>query len=149
MDAADATDIVTDPETRAVLDRLRVLCDEIDPVPDDLVATIGFALEKAEPGTEFLRSAARRENGRSRVRVFDGTDTTVLLAVTESGGVTVRLDGWVAPAGACRVRLRTAAGVLEVSATAAGRFTYKSVRRGLAQISLCRNRSVATPALVL
>ncbi|ONI79946.1 hypothetical protein ALI144C_24825 [Actinosynnema sp. ALI-1.44] len=149
MDAADATRVTADPETQAVLDRLRVLCDEIDPVPDDLADTVGFALDHTNPGDEILRLVARHADDRSRVRVFDGPGRTVLIAVTESGAVTVRVDGWVVPAGACRVRLCTAAGVLEVSANASGRFTYDFVRRGPAKISFSGNGPVSTPVLLL
>nr|WP_157527288.1 hypothetical protein [Kibdelosporangium sp. MJ126-NF4] len=134
------------------IDRLVTQERAVDPVPDDLAAMVDFALDHESPDAEFLRPVSRHRNDRSRMLTFEGAGKTVLIAITEDADVTVRVDGWVAPAAACRVRLRTAAGVLEVSASATGRFTYASVHRGLAQISLCRNRSVcsvATPTLVL
>ncbi|ALG09636.1 hypothetical protein [Kibdelosporangium phytohabitans] len=147
--AGDATDALTDPADQEVVERLRILCDEIDPVPAGLADTVGFALEHTDPGGETLRPVTQGADDRSRVRVFGGADTTILISVVESGAVTVRVDGWVAPAAACRVRLRTTAGVLEVSANAAGRFTYAAVRRGPAKISLCGKDCVSTPALRL
>lgn len=145
MDAADAV----------VLGNIQALWEEIDPIPDDLVSMVDFALDVAGPDTEFLRPgtryalAAARGDEQTRLITFEGTSLTIMINLSVNTDNTVRVDGWIVPAGSHQVELRTTTGVLPVSSSTTGRFAYESVRRGLAQLSVYHNGLVSTPSILL
>ena len=145
-----------------LLARLRRLWQSIDPAPDDLADRALFALDLDDLDTEFelLRltergdalagTRATAEPSASMVThiTFAGQSTTVMLAV---GPAAVRpdqrrIDGWIAPAGACRVVAHTADGETLSTADETGRFVLADVPAGMLRLLIFLHRTAAEAA---
>jgi hypothetical protein len=149
----------TDEDGR-ILDRLRDLYTTLDPMPDDLVTLTRFALEIESLDADGVEIATRREDGRlaasgtrgtERVRVitFDSDSLTVMIRVTATDGATLRIDGWIAPAGRHAIELRTAANPMDVTSDENGRFAFDDVPGGMTQFAIDQrgDHTVITPAI--
>jgi len=131
----------------SALAQLRRLYAEGDPVPDDLVARVTFSLALDEVFDEVARItrvpvdalATRSESAagtRTETLTFTADRLTAMVTVTRQGPGRLRLDGWLAPSGAYRVRLRLQDGPLhEVLADAQGRFSFEDLAEGFGQLS--------------
>jgi hypothetical protein len=131
----------------ATLDAVRRLYEEADPVPDDLVERIGFALALDEVYDEVARMtrlpldalatrSASAEGTRTGTLTFSAERMTVMVTVTRVSVGALRLDGWIAPPDTCLVRLRMqAGGEHEVLADAQGRFSLDPLPEGFGQLS--------------
>lgn len=151
----------------AILAGLRDLYTAVDPMPDDLVDRVRFALElehfdvevfrRLTPPEAELEAAGARGSEESRTVTFDSESLTVMVSITPLGDRTVRLDGWLAPPGGHEIELRTASGPVTVNADAQGRFAIDGVPRGLAQLvvrpfaaaPVSQARTVVTPSIVV
>jgi hypothetical protein len=142
----------------ALLEGVRELYTQLDPVPADLVDRVQFALALEELDVEVFRlatadrvPAAVRGAEETRTITFDSDSLTVMFSVSPSGATTVRLDGWLAPPAAHRVELRTESGPIQTDADEDGRFAVEGVPRGLAQLVVhpSGSRAVVTPSVVL
>jgi hypothetical protein len=149
----------------AILDNLRALYAEADPMPGDLVERVRFALALEDVDVEVFRlcteqemaTAGARGHEESRTVTFDSDSLTIMISITPTGHDQVRLDGWLAPPGSHAVELRTAVGQLTTTADVQGRFALDSVPHGLAQLVVHPDRaddsapprSVVTPAIVI
>jgi hypothetical protein len=167
-----------DPLTEAdflLLDEIRRLTEADDPVPDELVPIIRFAMEMqnldeevswlsaASPAPADVRGGEVEDEVGTRTITFEGDGDSLTIMVRISGGADargVRIDGWLAPPAAHRVELRTPAGELATVADEQGRFVLDDVPHGLAQLvvrPLCApsdaesgpGLTVTTPAIVL
>jgi len=99
-----------------VLDTLRDMWTERDPVPPDLAARICFALELedlevelAQLGEELGLAGARGEE-QARTVTFTSASLSVMVTLGEAVGGVVRVDGWIADGGGLLVTLRRGAG---------------------------------------
>lgn len=131
----------------ATLSRVRAVYDEIDPVPADLVDRVKFSLALDELYDEVARmtrvpqdaSATRSDPAqgtRTETLTFSADRLTAMVTVNRVGMGRLRLDGWIAPAEPCEVRLRIqGGGDHEVLADAHGRFSFDDLEEGFGQLS--------------
>jgi hypothetical protein len=126
---------------------LRALYDATDPVPLDLVDRVRFSLALDEMFDEVARMtrvpldalAVRSEQPagtRTETLTFSADRLTAMVTVSRVAGGQLRLDGWLAPPQAYRVRLRLQGrGQLEVLADDQGRFVFDRLEEGFGQLS--------------
>jgi hypothetical protein len=143
---AELSDEPVDDRDLAALRQVRALYDAIDPMPDDLVERIGFALALDEMYDEVARMSrmpvdalsVRGEQTAKRTEslTFSADQFTAMVTVTRPAPDRLRLDGWLAPAGPWRVRLRLqGGGESETLADADGRFSFEGLPEGFGQLS--------------
>ena len=149
----------------AILADMRDMYSATDPVPGALVDQVLFAVALADFDLEVcqvhaaadLAMAGDRAEEPSRTITFDGESLTVMVTISPGEGGTVRLDGWLAPAAAFRVELRTVGGSMATTADDGGRFALDDVPHGLAQLVVRPTeaaltsgvKGVVTPSIVL
>jgi len=156
-----------DDTDRVLLDRLAAVAGRLDPVPADLDDRVLFALalddgdavaaEVARLSDEQLVGSGARAPERTRTITFDADSRTIMVTLVERPDGTVRIDGWLAPAVAVPVELRSGgagadAATETVSSDEAGRFVFEGVPHGLAQLRVGSpggGARVVTPSLVL
>ena len=131
----------------ATLEQVRALYDATDPVPVDLVERVHFSLALDEMFDEVARMTrvpldamgVRGDQGaatRTETLTFSADQLTAMVTVSRVGPGRLRLDGWLAPSGPCRVRLRIQGGPeLEVVADEQGRFSFDRLEEGFGQLS--------------
>jgi hypothetical protein len=173
MTEADAAGERLDETDRAILDHVRTAHALVDPPPGDLNARVRFAIalenadiELARLADDVLVGSGARSTERTRTMTFDADSLTVMVAVADITDAELRLDGWLAPAGALRVELRIAGAGPDVRrasrqtrADEAGRFVFDGVGHGLVQLLVHREggaepgagtaASVVTPSFML
>jgi hypothetical protein len=144
---AELSEARLDDVDAATLERVRSVFAEGDPVPEDLVERIHFSLALDEMYDEVARMtrvpldalAVRGEQTagtRTETLTFSADRLTAMVTVSRVGPGELRLDGWLAPPEACRVRLRIQQGPThEVLADAQGRFSFESLTEGFAQLT--------------
>ena len=155
----DATDL-------ALLAEIRDTAELLDPVPADLVQRVQFALELealdievgrlvgAERDTELVGA---RGDELSRTITFDSDSLTIMIRISSAAGGTVRMDGWLAPAAAHEIEVRTLGGSLRSCADEEGRFVVEAIPRGITQVVVrtsanqpdADGRTVVTPSIVV
>ena len=146
--SADVEALATAPmdrEDEALLRELDLLLRRTDPVPDDLVERVQFALALDELHAE-VAEMTRLSHDALAVRAdptveaattsltFKTDAFTAMVTVTRTGDDVFRLDGWVAPAVPLRVVARMQEGVVEVESDASGRFVVEELPGGFAQL---------------
>ena len=131
----------------ATLARVQQLYADVDPVPADLTERVHFALALDEMFDEVARMtrlpadalAVRGERAvgtRTETLTFSADRLTAMVTVSRLAPDRLRLDGWLAPPEAYRVRLRLQDGPqLEVVADAQGRFRFEELADGFGQLS--------------
>jgi len=143
-----------------VLSRIAQLYAELDPVPDDLVDRLQFAIsldalevELAELQLGSGELVAARAEAASAVKTltFTSDSLTTTVNISTDGPDRVRIDGWIAPGGASLVELHQGSLVRQVQADEDGRFVFTDVEHALTRF-LIRPQStdalpVATPAV--
>lgn len=129
------------------LEEVRRLYDATDPVSGDLVDRIRFSLaldEMFEEVAGMTRVPLEALTVRSEQAAGTRTDTltfsaqrlTSMVTVSRLGRGRLRLDGWLAPPGECRVRLRIQGGdPRETVADQDGRFSFDGLAEGFGQLS--------------
>jgi hypothetical protein len=136
LDAADAS----------TLSELRALYDTADRVPADLVERVNFSLALDEMFDEVARMtrvpmdtlAVRGDSTGTRTETltFSADRLTAMVTVSRVSTGELRLDGWLAPPGAWRVRLRLQGkGAREEVADEQGRFSFEGLAEGFGQLS--------------
>jgi hypothetical protein len=146
-----------DDEDRAVLDRLAAIYELLDPPPADLDERVRFAIALDDVDADvallvpdvLLGSGARASEG-TRTITFEAESRSIMITITELPDRQLRLDGWLAPAGAIRVELRLPEPVPSriVTCDEAGRFTIVGVAPGLAQLLVHPPDGDAAPRVV-
>lgn len=119
---------------------------EVDPVPEDLVGRVQFALALDEVYSEVaqitrvpLDALAVRSDPAAEVRTetltFSADRLTAMVTVTRTAPEELRVDGWIAPPEVMRVRLRMQEGSQQVVTDDTGRFVFSGLPEGFAQLS--------------
>jgi hypothetical protein len=136
-----------DETDAALLDELADVLTLAEPVPDDLVARVQFALALDEVYAEVAEitrvqhdALAVRSDPTAEMRTetltFTAERVTAMVTVSRAGSDQLRLDGWLAPGAPARVVLRMQEGTQEVTADDAGRFAFDGVPEGFAQLTI-------------
>jgi len=149
----------------AILDGIREIFGQADPMPADLPERIRFSLALRDLEAEVARLVeqedprlvAARGAEPGRTITFDSDSLTIMIRIDPNQDGTVRVDGWLAPRQRREIEVRTAAGALLVASDEQGRFAFASVPRGTARLAVRAagqgqggsGRSVVTPALIL
>ena len=149
----------------AILDGIREMFEQADPMPADLPERIKFSLALRDLEAEVARLVeqedprlvAARGAEPGRTITFDSDSLTIMIRIDPNQDGTVRVDGWLAPRQRREIEVRTAAGALLVASDEQGRFAFASVPRGTARLSVRpgergqggSGRPVVIPALVL
>ena len=138
--ALDDTDATT-------LAAVRALYDATDPVPSDLVERVNFSLALDEMFEEVARMtrvpldtlAVRGDQStgtRTETLTFSADRLTAMVTVSRVAPGQLRLDGWLAPPGQWRVRLRLQGkGARDEVADEQGRFSFDGLDEGFGQLS--------------
>lgn len=144
---AGLADQPLDDVDAATLQQVRALYDATDPVPGDLAARIHFSLALDEMFDEVARMtrvpidamATRGDPSagtRTETLTFSADRLTAMVTVARVGPGRLRLDGWLAPPAAYRVRIRIQeGGEHEVRADEQGRFSFDRLTEGFGQLS--------------
>jgi hypothetical protein len=164
---AELADQPIDEVDAATLEQVRALYDAKDGVPEDLVERIRFSLALDEMFDEVARMsrvpldalAVRSEpptGTRTETLTFSADRLTAMVTVSRVGSGHLRLDGWLAPPEAFRVRIRLqGGGDREVVADTQGRFSFDRLEEGFGQLSFHRvdddaaENAVVTPLFQL
>ena len=159
-----ADDQAPDESDLAILDGVRELFQAADPMPASLPERIRFWLALRDLEAEVARLCAEdgqpvlatRGAEQSRTITFDSDSLTIMIRVDANPDGTVRIDGWLAPPQSRTIELRTTAETLITDADDGGRFAFRQVPRGMAQLVARAGRdpdgpgpAVVAPALVL
>ena len=134
----------TRPTSRLLAD-VATMLDTVDPVPDDLVQRIQFALALDEVYDEVARMSRVHDDALAvRTELTDATRTetltfsaerlTAMVTLSAAAPGRVRIDGWVSPPGVRRVGLRMQGLDDEVHTDESGRFVADAVREGFVQL---------------
>jgi hypothetical protein len=148
-----------------LLDEIREMFQDADPMPTDLPERIRFFLSLRDLEVEVARLAAGegllaaeiRGAEQSRTITFDSDSLTIMIRIDANDDGTARIDGWLAPPQRREIEMKTAGDPLIVSSDEQGRFVFDQVPRGTAQLVLRpaeqglgeAGRTVVTPALIL
>jgi hypothetical protein len=148
-----------------ILDGIRELYAQADPMPPDLPQQIMFTLAmrnlEAEVarivGEDEPRLAAVRGEEQSRTVTFDSDSLTIMIRIDENKDGSVRIDGWLAPPLPREIELQTATEPQRAASDAQGRFAFARVPHGTARLVVAAlgdehggpGRPVVTPHLVL
>jgi hypothetical protein len=138
----------------AVLGELRDMFDDLDPVPGDLVERVKFSLALDEVFEEVARMTRvpleelgvrgdAQQGTRTETLTFSAERLTAMVTVSRMGQGRLRIDGWLAPAESCRVRLRIqGASSRETVCDDDGRFSFEDLDEGFGQLSFHPLRGV-------
>lgn len=144
---AELADQPIDDVDAATLELVRALYDANDGVPVDLVERVRFSLALDEMFDEVARMSrvpldalgVRSEQStgiRTETLTFSADRLTAMVTVSRIGAGQLRLDGWIAPPEACRVRIRLqGGGDREAVSDAQGRFSFDRLDDGFGQLS--------------
>jgi hypothetical protein len=143
-----------DAEDLRVLDELRDLHTELDPMPPELVACAQFAVD-LDSGFDIARigqteelAGARGEPAR-QITFECGDEVALMVQLQVHDDGHVRIDGWLTPPD-CDLELRTSTSTTPVETSSAGRFVIDDVGHGLVQFVVrAEDTTVVTPAIIL
>ncbi|HET6209668.1 MAG TPA: hypothetical protein VFD94_04755 [Jatrophihabitans sp.] len=145
-----------------VLSRVARLYDTVDPVPDDLVDRLQFAItldalhvELATlqlTGSGELAMRGAEQVNAMKTLTFSSESVTTMVTINPDGPDRVRIDGWAAPGAHASVELHQGNTIREVVADADGRFVFNDVEHGLTRLVIraadpASHPPVATPAV--
>lgn len=147
----------------AILDGIRELFAQADPMPADLPEQIKFALAVHRLEAEVAcivsedepRLAAVRGEEHSRTITFDADSLTIMIRIDRNTDGTLRIDGWLAPPQRREVELQTTADPQRAASDDQGRFAFTRVPHGTARLVVTAPAGgpggppVVTPHLVL
>ena len=134
-----------DGSDEAVLAEVAAMLQTLDPMPEDLVERMQFAIaldevfdEVAEMTRVLDDALAVRSDITDAVRTqtvtFSAERLTAMVTLSESGPGRVRIDGWISPAGVRRVGVRMQGADLDVNSDESGRFVVQDLREGFVQL---------------
>jgi hypothetical protein len=152
-----------------ILSGVKNLWTTVDPMPTTLLDRIKFAVELENVDLEVMRlteltePAAARGDEQSRLITFDSESLTIMVSIRQNTDGTIRVDGWLTPAGCHPIELRASnngegadSRTLTVLITTVsdedGRFVLDTIPSGMAQLVVRPDgtrRTVTTPAIAL
>jgi hypothetical protein len=149
-----------------ILDGIRDLFEQADPMPPDLPERIRFSLAMRGLEAEVARLTAADDDHdlvaargaeHSRTITFDSASLTIMIRIDSNEDGTVRIDGWLAPPQRREIEMQTATDPCRASSDDQGRFAFISVPRGTARLVVTAaeranggsGRPVVTPPLIL
>lgn len=130
----------------------------LDPMPVGLLDRIKFAIELETADLEVMRltevrePAAARGDEQSRLITFDSESVTIMVSIRRNPDGTIRVDGWLTPAGRHPIELRTSGADVATTSDEDGRFVLDAVPPGLVQLIVRptgTTRTVTTPSISL
>ncbi|GAA4410686.1 hypothetical protein GCM10023168_30630 [Fodinibacter luteus] len=138
-----------------LLDTLRHLHEDLDPVPGELADRVKFAMTVAALEAEVAQIVSSATLETVRGTDYDRADTVTFASdglsvmVSIEHGATTRVDivGWVSETGVeveLRERGRTRTAVVDEE----GRFTFSGVERGLVNFVLRRGADSGSPPII-
>jgi hypothetical protein len=149
----------------AILDRIRAIFEQVDPMPADLPERVRFSLALRGLETEVARLvtegdprlAGARGTEQSRTVTFDSDSLSIVIRIAGNKSGSVRIDGWLAPPQRREIEMQTSDETLHVYSDEEGRFAFGAVPQGAAQLVVRaaerdqsgRAPTVVTPTLVL
>ena len=149
----------------AILDGIRAIYGQVDPMPADLPERIRFSLAMRGLETEVARlvadedrrPAAARGTEQSRTVTFDSTSLTIMIRIDSNKNGTVRIDGWLAPPQHREIEMQAPAETVSVASDEQGRFAFADVPQGAARLVVRAvdhdpggaGSAVVTPTVVL
>ncbi|GAA4905299.1 hypothetical protein LX16_3538 [Stackebrandtia albiflava] len=158
-------DAPLDEVDAANLAAVRRLQDALDPMPEDLVAGVRFALSleqlDAEVASLVEQSKVDARAGvdtaeQARTIIFESSTVTVMVTVALLDDDRIRVDGWLSPEGEYRVELRTPSDQFRTESDVMGRFVIESAPRGIFRLVIRPPRGrhgnppvVITPSVVI
>jgi hypothetical protein len=161
----DAADKQLDEFDFAILESIRAIFDQVDPMPADLPERVRFSLALRGLETEVARLVteedsrlvAARGTEQSRTVTFDSASLSIIIRIEENKDGSVRIDGWLAPPQPREIEMETSAETLQAASDEQGRFAFGEVPQGAARLVVKaaqhdqsgRAPTVVTPALVL
>jgi hypothetical protein len=119
-----------------LLDVVRQVLDEADPVPAGLVDRVRFAIELDDIDVELSRLvvmpvlAAARSDEFARLVTFQSDSLTIMVTLEQGTDGTTRIDGWLTPAACRRVEVRCTTGPMSTESDDTGRFSLNAVPAG-------------------
>jgi hypothetical protein len=150
-----------DDVDRTILAGVKDFWTAADPMPASLLDRIKFAIELENVDIEVLRltevqPAAARGDEQSRLITFDSESVTIMVSIRPNPDGTIRVDGWLTPAGCHPIELRSAGSAMATETTTVsdedGRFVLDTIQPGLAQLIVRpagSSRTVTTPSISL
>lgn len=156
--------VVTSPDEpmdeldTAILSGVNDLWSTVDPMPTTLLDRIRFAVELENVDLEVMRltemsePALVRGDEQSRLITFDSESLTIMVSIRSNPDGTIRVDGWLTPAGCHPIELRATSGDQATVSDQDGRFVLDTIPPGLAQLVVRPDgttRTVTTPAISL
>ena len=123
----DASDQQLDDFDFAILDGIRAIFEQIDPMPADLPERVRFSLALRGLETEVARLvteedprlAGARGTEQSRTVTFDSDSLSIVIRIAGNKSGSVRIDGWLAPPQRREIEMQTSAETLSVSSDGA------------------------------
>jgi hypothetical protein len=166
MNAPDAApDGPLDAADLAILDGIREMFEQADPMPADLPERIRFSLAMRDLDAEVARlveeagaqPVGARSAEESRTITFDSRSLTIMIRIEPNTDGTSRIDGWLAPPQRRDLEMQCGATALNAASDEQGRFAFPSVQPGSVRLFVHqaddgpagRQPSVVTPALIL
>jgi hypothetical protein len=145
---------------RKILDGLKEIHEELDPMPQELDDVVLFALATRDLDGELARIvedelvvASARATGRVRTIRFEMEDVELMVTVVEGATGRRRVDGWLAPAAPGTVEARTPRArpsSARTSVDEGGRFALTDLGSGPTQFVVRRAGGViVTPVVQL
>jgi hypothetical protein len=141
-----------------VMQRMAALYDKLDPVPDDLVDRLQFAITLDALHAELAElqampagaMSARGGEQTSEVKTltFTSDSLTTMVTISPAGPDRVRIDGWCAPGGNVSVELRQGSTSLYTDADSDGRFVFDDVPHGMTRLVVRAPEPPAHPPVV-
>ncbi|RSM71452.1 hypothetical protein DMH04_43675 [Kibdelosporangium aridum] len=147
-----------DEHDHAILAGVTEMWRRFDPMPVDLLDRVKFAIELETIDLEVMRAsevrepAAVRGDEQPRLITFDSESVTIMVGIKQNPDRSIRVDGWLTPAGRHPIELRTSTGPMTTVSDDEGRFVLDAVPSGLVQLIVRPSgstRTVTTPSISL
>ncbi|HET6967766.1 MAG TPA: carboxypeptidase regulatory-like domain-containing protein [Ornithinibacter sp.] len=138
-----------------LLDALRQIHQDVDPVPDDLVDRVKFAMTVAALEAEVAEIVSSATLETVRGTDYDRADTvtfasdglSVMVSIEHSATTKVDIVGWVSETDV-EVELRERGRTRTAAVDDEGRFTFTGVERGLVNFVLRRRTEAGSPPII-
>ncbi|MEO6702258.1 MAG: carboxypeptidase regulatory-like domain-containing protein [Jatrophihabitantaceae bacterium] len=148
-----------DARDEQILTGVARLFERVDPVPDDLVERLQFAItldalqfEIAQlqlmPQAEMAGRGGGEQTSAVKTLTFTSDSLTTMVTISADGPDRVRIDGWAAPGGQASVELNQSGESRQVIADEDGRFVFADVEHGLTRFIVRAADGSAHPPVV-